>query len=314
VDGTWVRTVEFRQAVGGYDRDHVDEVLDKVATAIDAGWSPKPIIRDVHFRHTWWKGYHRQDVDQFIELLRTSTDLVLAEPSIPQRRSATPDTTVRDASGLLAGRRREQKRRERAEEKRRRDEQLATLMEFPSLPGTHIRCRRTADSKNTYEFYRVGTATPLAIVHNRSKTDWNPTKVVIASTPYVVKHQRKGRTESTSRTEVIDSRTDRPALVATGRHFDHSHSTKVFLSEDRVLTFPVDGETPYLSEMTAIDGESKTWIRFRRKIDREKARNDVEKMLILVEPDVTLSTELLLTIALVAGSLKTYFMEPRSAV
>ena len=183
------------------------------------------------------------------------------------------------------------------------------------MPGTHIRCRRTADSKNTYEFYRVGTATPLAIVHNRSKTDWNPTEVVIAGTPYMVKRQRKGCTESTCRTEVIDSRTDRPALAATGRHFDHSHSTKVFLSEDRVLTFPVDGETPNLSEMTAIDAESKTWIRFRRKIDhREKARNDVEKMLILVEPDVTLSTELLLTIALVAGRLNTYFMELRSAV
>ena len=98
-------------------------------------------------------------------------------------------------------------------------------------------------------------------------------------------------------------------LAGTGQHFDHSDSTKVFLSEDRILTFPVQGEAPWYSEMTAIDGESKTWVRFRRQVTSEKTRNDVEEMLILVEPDVTLSTELLLTIALVAGSLNTYFKE-----
>ena len=115
MDGAWVRTVEFRQAVGGYDRDHVDEVLEKVAQAIDGGWSPKPIIRDVHFRRTRWKGYHRQDIDEFIELLRTSGRFsFLAEPSFPSQRSVTGESSARDTRGLLMGKPREQKNRERA--------------------------------------------------------------------------------------------------------------------------------------------------------------------------------------------------------
>ena len=205
------------------------------------------------------------------------------------------------------GKRREQKNRERAERASREKEHLEKLMEFPSLPGTHIRCRRTAESKNTYEFYRVDTATPLATAYNRSRTWWNPAEVVIAGTRYVVK--RHGWSASARRTEVIDSQTDRTVLAATGQHFDHADSTEVLLSEDRILSLPVEGEAPWYSEMTAIDGESKTWVRFRRQVTSEKARNDVEKMLILVEPDVALSTELLLTIALVAGSLNTYFKE-----
>lgn len=305
----WIRTVEFRQALGGYDRGDVDEVLEKVAKAVDAGWPPKTVIRDVHFRRTRGKGYHRRDIDEFMDLLRTSEDFVgVGDPLFPPPRAATEDPNARVTNGPPAGKRRERKRQERAATLSRERDHLAKSMEFPSLPGTHIRCRRSADSKYAYEFYRVGTETPLAIAHYRRRTYWNPTEVVIAGVPYVVK--RHGWSANTRRAEVIDSRTDRTVLTAKGQHFDHSHSTEVFLSDNRTLTFPVEGEAPWFSEMTAIDGESKTWIRFRWQINSEKARNDVEKMLICVEPDVTLSTELLLTIVLVAGSLISYFKEP----
>ena len=295
--------------MGGYARDDVDELLEQVATAIDAGRSPTLVIRDVRFRRTRWKGYHRGDVDECMALLRKTTDSVgVPELTFPPQRAIAQHAGTRGTSGLLNGKRREQQRRERAAAEGRRNEQLAKLMEFPSLPGTHLRCRRSAASNNTYEFYRVGTANPLAIVRNRSRALWKPTEIVIAGIPYVVK--RRGRTANSRRTEVIDSRSGRPVLAATGQHFDRSSSTRVYLTEDRVLSFPVEGESPWFSEMTAIDGEGTTWIRFREQIDREKSRNEVEKLLILIEPEITLSTELLLTVALMSGSLKTYFREP----
>jgi len=265
--------------MGGYARDNVDELLEQVARAIDAGRSPELVIRDVQFRGTRGRGYHRRDVDECIALLRTATDAGgVPDQPFPPQGVVAQDAGTLGPSSFLKGNRREQKRRERAAEWTRRSGEWAKLQEFPSLPGTHIRCRRPADAKNTYEFYPVGASTPVAVACNPSKTLWDPTEIALAGIPYVVK--RRGWTANTRRTEVIDPQSGRPVLAATGEHFDRSSSTRVYLTEDRVLSFPVEGESPWSSEMRAIDGEGKTWIRFRGQISREKVRNDVERVLI----------------------------------
>ena len=205
------------------------------------------------------------------------------------------------------GKRRERKRLERETSERLEDEELDKLIEFPELPGTHLRCRRSVDAKKRYEFYRVATAAPIVTAYNGSREFWRPSEIIVAGTPFLVKrHQWAGEFP----TEVIDTRNDQPVIRATGNHFNHDQSTRVFLSEGRILTFPVLGESRWLSEMAAVDAESKVWIRFRLQASLEESRNLTENVLILIEPDIGITTEILLTIALMAGSLDSYFKKP----
>ena len=82
MDSARIRTVEFRQAVRGYDRCEVDDLLEAVAKAVDVGRPPMPLLRGVEFRHRW-AGYHRRDVDEFLDILRTATFAATAEPWFP---------------------------------------------------------------------------------------------------------------------------------------------------------------------------------------------------------------------------------------
>jgi DivIVA domain-containing protein len=69
VDSKQIRTVEFRESLKGYHRTDIDELLEAIARAVDAGRSPRALLQDVHPRLTL-KGYNRDDVDEFLELLR----------------------------------------------------------------------------------------------------------------------------------------------------------------------------------------------------------------------------------------------------
>ena len=71
VTGNDVRAVKFRETLKGYDRDDVDDFLEEMAMAIDAGCFPWKVVQGVEFHQTW-KGYHRGEVDQFLSGIRNS--------------------------------------------------------------------------------------------------------------------------------------------------------------------------------------------------------------------------------------------------
>ena len=92
MDSARIRTVEFRQALRGYDRNEVDEVLEKIAEAVDLGQSPTALIRNAHFRGRW-RGDHRGDVDEFMEILRTTSNWVaVPQPGFPLPHSVAQST------------------------------------------------------------------------------------------------------------------------------------------------------------------------------------------------------------------------------
>ena len=72
--GNDVRAVKFRETLKGYDRDDVDDFLEEMAMAIDAGCFPWKVVQGVEFHQTW-KGYHRGEVDQFLMGIRNSESL-----------------------------------------------------------------------------------------------------------------------------------------------------------------------------------------------------------------------------------------------
>jgi DivIVA domain-containing protein len=67
--GDEVRRSEFREAYRGYNAQHVDTFLEKVADALDAGISISALVQSVEFGRSL-RGYGIDDVDAVLVRLR----------------------------------------------------------------------------------------------------------------------------------------------------------------------------------------------------------------------------------------------------
>jgi DivIVA domain-containing protein len=63
-----IRGAEFRLAKSGYDPDHVDQLLDRLVLALDAG-EPCGAIIDAAKLGSARRGYERTDVDALLDRL-----------------------------------------------------------------------------------------------------------------------------------------------------------------------------------------------------------------------------------------------------
>jgi DivIVA domain-containing protein len=75
VTGDDVRQVQLRQAVMGYHTGEVDDLLERVASALDAGASPTLLIEHVKF-HWAIRGYAYEDVDQCLANIAWSSNAI----------------------------------------------------------------------------------------------------------------------------------------------------------------------------------------------------------------------------------------------
>jgi len=98
VDSAGVRNATFRETLKGYDRREVDDLLRRIAAAIDTGHSPHQLIANARFRDVW-KGYDRDDVDDFLNQLQRQAT------GDPDRGpwSQAPGSNSHDATARLPG-------------------------------------------------------------------------------------------------------------------------------------------------------------------------------------------------------------------
>jgi DivIVA domain-containing protein len=89
-----LRQAQFRQAAMGYHTDEVDDLLERVASALDAGVSPSLLIKHAQF-HWAVHGYAYEEVDQFLtHIVRSSTAI-----DVPARQ-LRPTSPPRELVGL----------------------------------------------------------------------------------------------------------------------------------------------------------------------------------------------------------------------
>jgi DivIVA domain-containing protein len=94
VTGDDFRQAQFRQAVMGYQTDEVDDYLERMASALDAGLSSTLLIEHAQF-HWAVRGYAYEDVDQFLaQIVRTRTAI-----DVPARQ-LRPTSPPREPVGL----------------------------------------------------------------------------------------------------------------------------------------------------------------------------------------------------------------------
>lgn len=105
MNGTDVRTKEFRQTLRGYHIDDVDAFLEKVAVEVEAGRPVRSLCASARFRQTL-RGYKVEDVDHFLSQ-------VAAEDPVYQSKWGFPPSEPLSSIANQMGSKRQRRRRPR---------------------------------------------------------------------------------------------------------------------------------------------------------------------------------------------------------
>jgi DivIVA domain-containing protein len=341
VDGNEVRRLIFPRG-SGYDMAAVDELLDRVATELDAGRPVGDLIEDARFpwrsmqlRGGLRSGYQPTAVDWVLLQLRRQDDpAARADPwrNLPIRRYdlASPDASAAEPTGParhaaampLAVRAQAAKdyKRECAEAWRdfgvppgaqlslvktgvtRRE--LRTAERHPLVSVRTVPARTFDRDGRTYRLSRVKAAQWPAVAGQIG--DERPGSPAHRAPTEPAPQAGKGAVRLASRVVRKDGslknlagRTGLPILYTGGRHIDRLDHGYVQFPGRRWLRFPVRGTQRSNAIMTAVDQAGRQVARYRIA-----DRRTIE---ITVHPDQQLTDELVLTLAVTARWVSSFF-------
>jgi DivIVA domain-containing protein len=305
VNGDDVRHARFIGNGWGYDAFEVDDLLRRVADAIDAGQAAGLLRENTTFRLSRSRGYDIDAVDWFFGQLRrreehsevagTSTDpwrdlavvnhYTLARPSHLADPSARPSWRAR--------------RKYMADGRKYLSEDCANAWrDFGQQPGMHLRWGQVAARR--YEL-RTPERQTIASYHHGSSTDvrWPERATLGTGGRNFALQAPPARSLSPADVEIFDE-TGTLFFDVSGRNFETRARARVTFPRRRWLKFPVRGTQAANAIMTAVDEAGNKVVRYR-------INGPVE---IVVHPDRALTDELALAIAISAPWLDLYFQSP----
>ena len=308
MDGNEVRRLVFPQS-GGYDTAAVDELLDRIATELDAGRPIAHLIENAtlprqsaQLRKGFRGGYAYASVDGVLLQLRRQDD--------PEAR-ADP---WRDLPAWRYSMATKDYARECAE----------ACRDFSAQPGTRLGLARTGvgrwELRTAEQYALVSARTVPARTFGRDGHTYRLSRVRAAQWPAVaaeIGDERPGAPAHLARTgaeaarrtgaaarkdftlKSLADRTDPPVLYTGGGHIDRRPGGYVQFPGQRWLQFPVRGTSRSNAIMTAVDQTGRQVARYMI--------GDRRAIHITVHPDQRLTDELILTLALTARWVSSYF-------
>ena len=314
MDGIEVRRLVFPRS-GGYDTAAVDELMDRIATELDAGRPVADLIENAtlprqsaQLRRGFRGGYDFASVDWVLSQLRRQDD--------PEAR-ADP---WRDLPAWRYSMATKDYARECAE----------ACRDFGTQPGTQLGLVKTSvgrwELRTAEQYALVSARTVPARTFGRDGRIYRLTRVKAAQWPAVaaeIGSRRPGSPAHLPRTEpdpgtgaeaasrndaaarkdfTLKSLADRagpPVLYTGGTHIDRSPGGYVQFPGRRWLRFPVRGTRRSNAIMTAVDQEARQLARYMI--------GDRRMIHVTVHPDLRLTDELILTVALTARWVSSYF-------
>jgi DivIVA domain-containing protein len=338
MDGNEVRRLVFPQS-GGYDTAAVDELLDRIATELDAGRPIAHLIENAtlprqsaQLRKGFRGGYAYASVDGVLLQLRRQDDPeARADPwrNLPAWRysMASPDASA----GELAGPARSGAAMLRVGRVQAAKECAEACRDFGARPGTQLDLVRTGVGRwelllTAEQYALVSARTVPARTYVRDGHTYRLSRVRAAQWPAVaaeIGSKRPGspahlpRTEPDPRTgaeaarrndatarkdftlKSLADRTDPPVLYTGGGHIDRRPGGYVQFPGRRWLQFPVRGTSRSNAIMTAVEPTGRQVARYMI--------GDRRAIHITVHPDQRLTDELILTLALTARWVSSYF-------
>jgi DivIVA domain-containing protein len=339
VNGGEVRDTWFLRAGGGghgYDESEVDALLRRVAAELDAGRPAGPLIENATFRERriQGRGYDIDAVDWFLDQF-----LLHPVPTEPAGTSADPwrDLAVAQLTRSGAGAAAEPPARQPRNLRKYLARECGNAWhDFGQAPGMHLLWGRAGRGRLWAARYELRTAEQQTI----ASRDRRPRTVSAGGRSFAYKKTnirpvdawpqdlagpaarswrdqtghfagktRSSKTQGWARPvgELTDE-TRKPILYTCGKNFGHRAYACVTFPDQRWLRFWVRGTESGNAIMTAVDQAGNRVARYRKAPgDPRWQRAEVE---ITVHPDRKLTDELVLTIAISAEWLKSYFSSP----
>jgi hypothetical protein len=325
VKGDAVRNVKFSRgakfSTGVYDASQVDDLLERIAAELDAGRPAGPVISNAtfeerHFHH----GYDTGAVDWFLDYLRRRED-----PSEQARRNADPwrdldadPYHIRSEPGDLA----------RHVERPSQQQYADAWRDFGQQPGIRLSWVRTgamrrelrAADQQTVASFRYGTAAFLGgqpsfrgnhtlgaggrtfTLQRVTRSAWpGIARTISHDQPCEPAHvlQRQADDRDPFLRQLLPE-TGIPILYRGGVHHDRHARAYIKYPDQRWLRFPIRGTKRANAIMTAVDQAG-------NKIARYRFAGPRKTMEITIHPDLRLTDELTLAIAVSAPWLGDYF-------
>lgn len=344
MNGDEVRRLVFRR-ISGYETAAVDELLDRVATELDAGRPVAHLIQDARFpwqllqlRGGLRGGYDPAAVDWVLAQLRRQDDpAARADPwrNLPIRRydmASTDDSAAELAGPARHGAAMPLAARVRAARDYAR-ECAEAWRDFGAQPGAQLSLVKTGvarrELRTAGQYALVSVRTAPARAFDRDGRAYKLSRVKAAQWPAVaaeIGDERPGSPAHLARAEPapragreaarrtgpvarkdrslksLAGRTGLPVLYTGGRHSDRSAGGYVQFPGRRWLRFPVRGTERSNAIMTAVDQAGRQVARYRIA-----HRGAIE---ITVHPDQQLTDEVILTLALTARWVGSFFGSP----
>jgi DivIVA domain-containing protein len=317
LNGDEARNITFGK--GMYDTSQVNDLLDRIATELDAGRPAGPLVTNATFQAAR-RGYDTKAVDWYLEQLRRRADPAEADRmnADPWRDLPADPYCIRRKPGGPARRIAAPSKQECADAWRDFDRQPGTRLSWVRT-GPLRRELRTADQQ-TMASSRDGLSTTLTAggrtftMKRVSRSSWPDIATTIGPAHSIeAVHMRKRQADNqtgkrpSSLKQLLDE-TGIPILYRGGRHFSHAAGGYIKFPGQRWLRFPVRGTGRSNAIMTAVDQAGNKVARYR--LIRYRFRPYETE--ITVHPDQRLIEELALAIAVSAPWLYSYFSQEYS--
>jgi len=278
LDARSMRQEEFASQWWGYARDEVDVFLESVAVSVESGLPIGPLFSSVEFRRSA-RGYDRKQVDSYLR--RILSEVGLADPAAGERGTGTaqwhgnPQRIAEDAernpandseiigpASKRAARKlsRYEAKLSRFEAKRSRFEpdvqHSREYLDFPTLPGRHLSWRKAG--RGSWELIADSNGAVRVSTSRRGM-------VTSQGRTYVWRTVDKQGFWDAGIEELANTATNAAVLRKSGGHWDHKGDTRITLTGQRELQFPVRGFLDVIyGLMSAIDESGISLVEYRR--------------------------------------------------
>jgi hypothetical protein len=339
-----LRRVRFVREERGYDAFEVEQLLLRVAEAIDADESPRTLIEDCRLSIAR-RGCTKGDVDLLLdEVLADASESAYwtarvdrwREFDVGNRILPTDNTTIAIPNSPAA---------RQGPTERRRPSAKNEWEDLDRSEGTHLRyvdsllTARRLEADRLLATIRSSQLTlRLTLARNGKSYTLRRVSQDRRSEPQIGRHAELSRDASRGRyangaesdhmdppwarpfwrfvvnnpggrsgdqiSELTDDSIGSPVLWYSGNNFHYKATTLISLPDGRWFRFPVRGQTRGAAVMTAVDESLNRVIRYK------KVRPFSSHIKVVVNPHFTLTDDIVLAIALTAPLVSRYFNTP----
>jgi DivIVA domain-containing protein len=270
LDARSMRQEEFASQWWGYARDEVDVFLESVAVSVESGWPMGPLFSSVEFRRSA-RGYDRKQVDSYLR--RILSEVGLADPAAGERGTGTAQwhrnsqriaedadrNPPNDSAIIGPASKRAARKLSRFEAKRSRFESdvqhSREYLDFPTLPGRHLSWRKA--ERGSWELIDSNGAVRVSTSRRDVVTSQGRT--------YAWRTVDKQGFWDAGIEELANTVTKAAVLRKSGGHWDHKGDTRITLTGQHEIQFPVRGVLDVIyGLMSAIDESGTSLVEYRR--------------------------------------------------